>query len=233
MNKTSQLICAHSGLVFASLMGLGIFGVAGWFPPILPSLSAADVARMFIEDQTRIRIGMLILGTASVLWWSFAAAISTQMKRIEGQDHPMSYVQLASASGTVMAIMMPAYFWLAMAYRPESTAPETLQLINDFGWLVFIGAYPPGVIQNLAIGICILTDKSDRNIYPRWVGFGNLWLAVSFLVGALLPFFKGGPFAWNGLIGFWVAAFAFFGWIIMMWWATVRAINRQAALQGA
>lgn len=227
MNKSSQLLCAHSALFFAVLLGLGVFGVAGWLPPIEPSLTAADIQRMFVEDQTRIRIGVSLMALSSVLWWTFAAAISTQMKRIEGVHHPLAYVQLGCAAGTVLAIILPAYGWLALAYRPENVSPETMQLVNDFCWLVFIGAYPPGLLQALVIGLCILGDKGGKQVYPRWVGFANLWIAFLFLPGALLPFFQTGPFTWNGIIGFWIVAVAFFGWIVLMWWATVRAIKLQ------
>lgn len=230
-NHNTQLLCAHSALLFAALLGLGIFGIAGWLPPVLPNTHAADIARMFVSDQTRIRIGISVLSAASVLWWAFAAAIATQMKRVEGHNHPLAYVQLGSAAGTVMAIMIPGYLWLALAYRPDLVSPHTLQMINDFCWLVFIGAYPPGLLQNVSIGICILSDKNAEKVYPRWVGYANLWVAVLFLPGALLPFFKTGPFAWNGVIGFWLVAFAFFGWILMMWWATVRAIKQQTRLE--
>ncbi|MGQ0700356.1 MAG: hypothetical protein ACT4PZ_19225 [Panacagrimonas sp.] len=228
MNKTSQLICAHSALVFAVVLGAGIFGVAGWLPTIAPSRSAADIAQMFLQDQTRIRIGMSMLAAASVLWWAMSAVIAVQMKRIEGPHHPMTYLQLASASGTVMAILFPAYIWLALVYRPGTVTPETMQLVNDFNWMVFIGAYPPACIQNFAIGICILSDKRAEPIFPRWVAYANFWIAIAFLPGVLIPFFKTGPFTWTGLIGFWLVAVTFFGWIVMMWWATVRAINRQA-----
>ena len=226
-NKTNQLICAHSGLVFAALMGLGIFVIAGWLPVIEPGMTAAGLAARFVQDQMRIRIGMMFLVTASALWWSFSAVISTQMKRIEGPHHPLTYAQIGSAAGTALAVMVPAFLWLAMDYRPGNVAPDTLQLINDFNWMVFIGAFPPAVVQNLAVGLCILSDRSGRDIYPRWVGYANVWLAISFLPGALIPFFKSGPFAWNGIIGFWVAALAFFGWVVIMWWATLRAIKHQ------
>lgn len=228
MNRNSQLLCAHSGLVFAGLLGLGIFGIAGWLPLVNPSWDALQISQMFQEDQTRIRIGVTLLGTGSVFWWSFAAAISTQMKRIEGEHHPLSLVQMATASGGIMALLLPAYFWLALAYRPESTSPETLQLLNDFCWLTFIGMYPPGLLQNISVGICILSDKRDKKVYPRWFAYVCFWAAAGFLPTALLPFFRSGPFAWNGIIGFWVPAIAFFGWIIIAWWVTVKAIKQQA-----
>lgn len=228
MNSKTQLVCVHGGLLSAVLLGLGIFGIAGWFPPIEPSLGATDIATLFKENPVRIRIGMTVLALASVFWWPFSAAISMQMKRIEGdKSHPLTYVNMGAASGTVVAILIPAYFWLALAYRPESTSPETMQLINDFCWLSFIGMYPPGFLQCLAVGFCVLSDKSAKPVYPRWIGYANLWVAVGFMPGALLPFFHSGPFSWNGIIGFWLVATLFFGWIVMMWWYTVKAIKQQ------
>ena len=227
MNKTNELLCAHSGWVFAVLLSLGVFGIAGWMPLIEPAMTAADLASHFAENRTRIRIGVTVLAFSSVFWWSFSAAIAMQMKRIEGDSHPLTYVQMASASGTVMAALLAAYFWLVAAYRADVPA-STLQTLNDFAWLTFVGLYPPAMIQNLAIGFCILNDERDSKIYPRWVGYANLWVAVLFLPGALLPFFHGGPFSWNGIIGFWLVAVAFFGWIIMMWKMTVNAIRGAA-----
>lgn len=227
-NRSAQLWCAHSGLAFALLLGLGIFGIAGWMPLVNPAASAETIAQMFVDNQTRIRIGATVLGIGSVLWWSFAAAIAMQMKRIEGDSHPLAYVQMATASGGILALLLPAYFWLALAFRPDMVPPAVMRLINDWAWLSFIGMFPPGVLQNCVLGACILADKRAEPIYPRWVAYVCFWAAAGFAPTALLPFFpNGGPFAWNGIIGFWVPATAFFGWIVVLWWMTLRAIKRQ------
>jgi hypothetical protein len=229
MNKTSQLICAHSGLAFAVLMGIGIFAIAGWLPVHQPGWTAEEIVRIFSEDRVRIRIGISVLALCSVLWWSFAAVVATQMKRIEGPHHPLAYTQLACAAGTVLAVLLPSYVWLAMAFRPDAPAPETMQLLNDLAWLSFVGMYPPALLQNIVIGACVLSDRRKDPVFPRWIGFVNFWIAICYTVGALIPFFKTGPFAWNGLFGFWVAAVCFFGWIGLMWWATARAVRRQTS----
>jgi hypothetical protein len=206
-------------------MSIGIFGIAGWMPLIPPDMNAADLTAHFEQNRMKIRIGMSFLALSGAFWWTFSAAIAMQMKRIEGDKAPiLAWVQMASASGTVLIIMFAAYFWLVAAYR-EETPPSTIQMLNDFAWLTFVGFYPPGFIQNVSIGWCILTDKNGNKVYPRWVGFANIWLAILFLPGALLPFFHSGPFSWNGIIGFWLVANAFFGWILMMWWMTVKAIK--------
>jgi len=229
MSRSNQLACAHSALVFATLLGLGIFGIAGWMPLVPPGLNAADLAVEFQQHRMRIRFGMSVLAFASVFWWTMSAAIAMQMKRIEGTSHPLTYVQMASSCGTVLVILLASYFWLVGAYRGD-LPPANLQMLNDFAWLTFVGCYPPGFIQNVSIGWCILTDRNSLPSYPRWVGFLTLWVAVLFLPGALLPFFHGGPFSWNGIIGFWLVAVAFFGWILVMWWMTVRAIRSDPTL---
>lgn len=232
MNKTSQLLCAHTGWLVLILMGLSLFNIAGWFPLIPPSLVGDDLARMFDHDRTRIRIAMLVLQLSGVFWWSFSAAISTQMRRIEGALVPvMSQTQLSAATGTAMIIMLPAIFWLVAAYRPDAK-PEIVQAFNDLAWIGFIGFYAPIVLQTLSVAVCILTDEGGNKVYPRWLGFANLWAAILFLPGALVPLFHDGPFAWNGLIAFWMVGVVFASWIITMWWMTVKAIRRQAAEVG-
>jgi len=123
--------------------------------------------------------------------------------------------------------------WLALTFRPGATAPDTVRLFDDFAWLTFIGMYPPALVQNLAIGACILgaaqPATTAARVYPRWLGWLNYAVALAYAVGAPIPFFKRGPFAWDGLIGFWLAAVCFFGWVGLMWWATARAIRREAA----
>ena len=168
MNRNNQLICAHSAWVVAVLLSLGIFGIAGWMPLIEPSMSAADLAVHFEQNRTRIRIGMSLLALSSVFWWSFSAAIAMQMKRIEGKSHPMTYIQMASSSGTVLIILLAAYFWLVAAYRTDIT-PGTMQMLNDFAWLTFVGFYPPGFIQNVSIGVCILARSR------RTASLGSGW----------------------------------------------------------
>jgi hypothetical protein len=225
MNRTAHALCTHGGLVFGALLGIGLFAIAGWMPPVEPGWGAERIAQLFEADRARIRVGVSVMALGSVFFWPFSAAIAAQLRRIEGPHPVLSGTQLACASGTVIAALVPAYVWLAIAFRPGSPSPETLQVLNDFGWLCFVGMYPPALVQSLAIGTCILADERPVKLYPRWIGYLNYWLALAFMVGILVPFFRHGPFGWNGLIGFWFAAVAFFGWMLVLWWATLRAIR--------
>jgi len=224
MNTASLRWCTHAGLAYALLLGVGVFGIAGWLPLPKPGLGADQIAALFQQDQTAIRIGISMIAGCTVLFWPFAVAISHQMQRIEGPSHPLADVQRTCATGTVIAVLLPAYLWLAMAFRPEQTPPVVLQLANDFAFFCFVGMWAPATLQAVVIGFCILSAPEDQQVYPRWLGYMNLWLAVLFLPGVTVPFFKAGPFAWNGLITFWVVATAFWVWLMVMWWATLKAL---------
>lgn len=225
INKSHHLICAHAAVVYVFLVWLGLFAVAGWLPPVTPGTTGDQLASLFTTDRIRIRVGMTIFALSSMFWWPFSAAVSAQMKRIEGPSAIFAQIQLAAAAGITLITLFSAYFWLLAAYRPESPI-GVVQIFSDYAWLTFVGCYPPGLMQSLAIGICILTDKNEIKVYPRWVGFANLWISALYLPGGLAPFFHGGPFAWNGAITFWMVAVAFFSYILMMWWMTVKAIKQ-------
>lgn len=226
MNSLSQRICLHSLAPFLVLLGVGLFGLTGWFPPTDPGLDAASIAALYEKDRTSIRFGLVLLALAGTLWWPFSAAISMQLKRIEGGVGPFTLVQMATATGTAVMISLSAFMFLLAAFRPE-ISPEIIRALNDFGWLLILGWFPPGFLQALAIGLCILGDRSTKGPYPRWVGFASVWVAVLLLPSALIPFFHGGPFAWNGIISFYFVATVFFIWILAMWCMTAKAIQRE------
>ena len=225
MNRTSHLLSAHCAVVYVFLVWLGLFVIAGWLPPVSPGVSGDQIVSLFMAHRGRIRVGMAFMALASMFWWPFSAAVSMQLKRIEGDFAIFERIQLAASAGIVLITLFASYFWFLAAYRPETPA-GVIQIFSDYAWLTFVGCYPPGLLQSLAIGLCILLHKNSISVYPRWVGFANLWISVIYLPGGLAPFFHHGPFAWNGAITFWFVAVAFFSYILMMWWMTVKAIKQ-------
>lgn len=224
----AQLLAVDGALVAVALMLVALVFVANWFPPIDPALDAQAIAQLYQENTNRYRFGGLLVAFSAAFFWPFGVAISEQMKRVEGyRHHPMSSLQLASVTGTVWAILFPGIIWMVAAYRPDR-APEITQVLNDMGWIIFIGTVAPGLIQLLAIGFCALNQSKDAPVFPPWFGFFNLWFATGFLAGTLVPFVTDGPFAWDGLISFWLAATFFFGWILITWYVVRQCIIQQA-----
>ena len=205
---------------FVVLVGGG-FVVAGWVPPPSPNLSRSEITAIFHNhDHVRIAAAMFFFG--GTLFVAPCVAITSQLRRIEGSGEVLATLQIVSAAIGVLAIQIPAALWLAISYRSGVDASVVVTL-NDVAWFFLLGAVGSAVMQNLSIAVCIL--GSDGSVYPRWLGYANLWLVTGLMLGVLIPFFKTGPLAWNGVIGFWVVATAFFIWVFLMWSWTVKAIR--------
>ncbi len=228
MNTKNQLWCVWSGIAFAIFFTLGFWPITHFMPPPSPTMSALEVASMYGANTNQIRFGLLVMMGSSGLILPFTAAIAAQMKRMEETPSILTYLQLASGALGVVFFIVPCVLWSVAAFRPER-APELIQLMNDAGWMLFLMPFTTFIVQNFAIGIAILGDKSVQPVFPRWMGFFNFWVAVLFVPGGLLTFFKTGPFAWNGLLAFWVPFVVFFTWYLLMFVFLRKGVLAQAA----
>jgi hypothetical protein len=225
MTKKIQILCASSGFLFVVLLFAGLL-TTGFFPPPSPELSATEVAARWNDHPNLIRLGLVIMMFGAVATAPLVAAVSVQLKRIGPHATVLSYTQMLCGGAGIVAVFMPIMIMMAAAYRPDRD-PDLIMLINDLAWIPFIINGPPAIFQCVSIGIAVLVDKRGTPIYPRWVGYLNLWIAFTFLPACLLLFFKTGPFAWNGLLSFWLAASTFGGWFLLMSVMTIRAASRQ------
>ena len=207
---------------------LGFWFFAGFMPPHLPMASATEIAAIYQQNTTGIRVGMILQLISGALVAPFVAVISIQMRRIEGTSPVLAYTQLSAGTAGILLFIISAMIWTTAAYRPERP-PELVQLLNDLGWLFFVMPFVMAFVQNFAIGFAILADKRAQPVFPRWVGFLNLWVAILFVPGGLVTFFKTGPFAWNGLLAFWLPLSVFGIWFGVMYVTLVRAIRQQEA----
>lgn len=227
MSKRSQQICIWSGPLGFTLFPLGIWSLAHFLPPLSPAASAADIAAIYSDNTIGIRLGAMVMMFAAALFAPFFAMISVMIKRIEGPVAPYALTQIITATLAVTCFFLSPMLFTVAAFRPERV-PELTQLMNDFAWIMFVTPAAPAFVQTLAIGLAILSDRSAVPILPRWSGYYSLWVAVLFLPGALAMMFKTGPFAWNGLLAFWVPAVLVGQWSCVMAVLMVRAVRRQA-----
>ena len=226
LNTKTQKFCAWSGLV-GVLLFFSAFGFARFIPPPGPWLTQEQVVAMYMDNTSGIRTGMVLMMISSMFISPFVAVISQHLRRMEGVNRLMTYTQLSSGSVGILFFNIPAVLFLITAFRPDRS-PELTYLMNDASWIVTVMVWPPAFMQNLSIGVAILQDKSAKPIFPRWLGFFQFWVCLLFIPGSFVPFFKSGPFAWNGLLSFWVAGIAFTLWFVVMLTMLLKAINREA-----
>lgn len=228
MSARSQLVCAWCGPAFVALFTIGYWLIAHYLPPHAPTAGAEEIAALYRENTLPIRLGMFVMMSCSGLIAAFVAVIAVQLRRIEGQTPVLTYTQLSSGSVGILFFILPALLWTVAAFRPERD-PQLILLLNDMGWILFLMPFTTFVVQNLAIGLAILGGGGAAQPFPRWAGYFNLWVAVLFVPGGLLTFFKTGPFAWNGLFVFWVPLVVFLAWYLIMFVLLRNAIRQQAA----
>lgn len=226
MNRRSQLLCVWSGPLFCVMFGVGMVLLAQFLPPPAANDSVEEVVELYSEHTDRLRAGLVLMMIGAAFFASWSAAISVALKRIEGRASPMTYTQLACGAAGVLVITLPVMVMIVASFRPDRN-PEITQTLNDLAWILFIMVFAPVMVQCLSIAVAVLTNPEQR-VFPRWVAYFNLWCAFLLLPGSLIPFFKSGPFAWHGILEFWLAAAVFFGWLIVMTTVLLGAVRRQS-----
>jgi hypothetical protein len=227
-NTRTQVICVWAGPAAILLFFVG-FAIAGFFPPHSPSFDAGQIAEIYRHHTTQIRIGTIIMVASSGLVTPFAAVVAIHMRRIEGRDAPvLSLTQFAAGTTGIMMFLTEAMFWSIAAYRPERS-PEATQVLNDIAWFFTVMPFCLIVVQALCVAALILGGPQDQTVFPRWLGYFNLWAALLYIPGGTMTLFHSGPLAWNGIFAFWVPATVYCAWFSTMAVQITKSVRRQHA----
>ncbi len=231
-NRRLQMLCVWAGPVMVFGWIASFVVLARFIPPPSPGKSPEELVAMYSEHSGGIRLGLMLTMFASALLVPFAAVIWAQMKRIEGPRSVLAQTQLISGGLLALEFIIPLMIWQTAAYRPEID-PTIIRMLNDLGWIMFVGVISSAVVEFGCIGLVILADERNTGVFPRWAGYFNIWVALLVAPAGLVPFFKHGPFAWNGLFSFFMPMFVFAAWVVVMVVLLRRAVLQEEAQAGA
>ncbi len=226
MAKRVQLAAVWAGPVFFVLYLAAFVGFARFIPPLAPSWDPVKVTQVITDHAIPIRIGMVLGLIATTLLFPFFGVISIQIARIEKRMPILAVMQFGGAVLLVVFFQLCGMLWIAATFRSE-LEPATIRMLDDLSWLIFVMVFPSYVLQLSCVALASFMDRSAQPLWPRWVGYLNLWIALSGAGGGLAVFFKHGPFAWNGLVGFYIPIGAFTVWIAVMTYYMHVGISRQ------
>jgi hypothetical protein len=199
----------------------------GFLPPMSPNMSADEVARFFSEHASAIRFSMVTVDLCGVLLLPFFELIVVQMKRMATPSHVFAYAYLSAVATGATLFAIPDLLWLIAAFRPERD-PNLVVLLNDMAWIIFTAPVGMLVSQNILLALAVYMDARPRPVFPRWVAHFNLAIAAVIAPAAIASVVRSGPFAWNGLVSFWLKLGALAVYITVMFFVLRSAINRQA-----
>jgi len=221
-----RLFGAWCILLYMGAMGIGWVLLAGFVPPPSPAMTAAETAGFLEANRVGIRAGMLVMFVSAALYIPFTATATYLISRVEGHFGVLSIWMLLGGFATAMLTLYPPMWWLLAVFRAEVSA-EMVRFAHDAGWLQFMGVQSLLYFVFLAIGVTALLDKSAVPLFPRWVGYLCLLNMFATCPTMFVFIFQSGPFAWNGLIAFWLPMVLFGPVSFAIFWAVRGAVLRE------
>lgn len=208
--------------VILALIGWCIMG--GYWPLHTPTDTAAEIQQFYQNSNLPVlRLGLIVLMWAAVPELIFTAAVASHLSKIEGRTGPLTLSMVIGGFASAILTFYPAMWWLTAAFRPENREQDVMLLLNDAGWLQLVGGVSLAAPMYIGHAIAVLADKSANPVFPRWTAYFSLWVLIGLFPGQLLFLFKTGPFAWNGLLAFWVPGGLFFVWFLILGYYLIKA----------
>jgi hypothetical protein len=206
----------------------------GFVQPMSPTMSAEEVAAFYRDPENlpRIRYSMILFNWFAVGLIPILALIVLQIRRMAHRTPIFSYAMIACAAGGPTIFLLADLFWLLAAFRPERD-PELTLLLNDLAWVTFATQVGFLIAQSVILALAIYLDRQARPVFQPWVAHFNLLIAAAMLPAAFAGLALEGPFAWDGLLTFWVRNLAVGLWIAVMGIVLGLAIRRQRAQERA
>ena len=230
MNNTVQKLCFWSGFIMLLLFWFGFMHLADYLPPPSPELSGEELIVLLQNNLAGFRLGMILTMVAFVMLCTWGGVIAARLRVLEEGVPILTYLQLSVIGISSLIGMGSTWIFEAVAYRLDDTSPELIRMLHDLAWFTFLAPWPPFTIWCLAQALLIFSDKREVPDFPRWVGFICIWVGILFIPACLIFWYKSGPFAWNGLIAFYVPVAVFFIWVVPLSYFGLKAVARDADL---
>jgi hypothetical protein len=228
VNTRTQLIFTWCAPIAVVVILVGFWPIAGYLPPPSASSTADQIAAFYRDHAASIRLGLVITFAGCAAWGPLVAVITRRMLEIRPRNVTLVCGQLGAGIAAWGFLLVPLIVLVVAAFRPERSA-ETTQTLHDLGWMLLIMPFVPFAVQNACLGWAILQDRGAPPALPRWVGYFNLWAALSFIPGGVIALFKTGPLAYDGVFGFWIPLSIFFVWLLVMPFSLHRAIRESSS----
>jgi len=227
MSHRSQTVLVWWAVIFMVIYGLALGLLLDMIPPPSPKLSAVEISHWYAVRHTKIRIGAVIASWTSAFMVPLSVVIAAQMSRQEAGRKVWSASVLISGGLMSIFLVLPPLFWGVAAFTPGRD-PQVTAIMHELGMLTLTTTDQYYVFMWVAIVvICLIPTKVKHSPFPRWFGYFTLWTAIMFEAGAFAFLPRSGPFAWNGLLVFWVPLTLFGLWIAVTAFVLIQKINLQ------
>lgn len=222
-NKLDQWLVFWTVPVFFQVFGLVFVPLTWMMPPFAPTKPLPDIVEYMQTSPLELALALYMLTwglgavvTVGAYWLAISRmAVSPVLK--------YSFLIGQSIGGIVGALYPIICFGLG-GFRPGYD-PEIYRMLYDMAYLGYIGSLGCFCLPWMTLALCIILDKN--RILPRWLGYYTAWQYVTELFAASVWIAHTGPFAWNGLLGFYFNMLIYVPWQIIIFFQIYKAIKNQ------
>lgn len=228
-NFGSQRFGLWCSWIFVVLTVIGWLGIANFYMPF-PADAGAEATKLWFTEQHRwgIIIGCTIFYIACGFLVPASIQFGIMLAKIEGRWPLWSMTTAVSGIFISLIIFLNACAWIAAAYRPEAGA-DVIQSWSDWAWFAFLLGWIYLIVEMLATGVVELMDKRPQPLIPRWLTWLTFAGAATLMTAAGPAFFQSGPFAYHGLLGFYLPMMVWGIYLITTTWYMLKALAREEA----
>lgn len=199
-----ELFGAWCAPIFTVLTVVGWLGIAHFIAPAKGSASAPQVAHWFlVEHRTGVLWGCSIFLASTCFLAIWTAQLGIMLWRLSPRAPLMAVVQILAGAAIVVIVIINCSLWLGAAYR-RGASPDVVRALNDSAWLGFLIAWPVLSMQMLATASVTVHDRRPAPLIPRWLSWASAVGAVLLFTAGGAAFAHGGPFAFSGVLGFYL-----------------------------
>jgi hypothetical protein len=228
IDAKSQRGMLWAGVIMSTVYTLAFVYLCEFWPLPSPTLDAAQVLELYTRHNLQTRFGAVLMSLTGAFYLPWAIVICAQMNRIE-KGFPVWTVMcgLASTLGAWL-FAIPAIIWGIAGFTVERD-PQITLFAHQIGFLFFVAPACFFPMQLIPIAVVSLSPNNtdEHPAFPRWFGWFSLWTAVLASSGQMSMLFKTGPFAWNGLLSFYMPLVVFTVWVVVLVYTLLRAIGHQ------
>lgn len=229
----SQKIGLWCNLAFVALTAIGWLGIAHFWAPARADLGLEATKQWFTETYSwQVLIGCSIFYVAAGLLTPGSIAFGIMLSKIEGR-HPLFSITTAVCGVFIsLIVFFNCCAWIVAAYRPEFGA-DVIQAWYDWAWFAFLLGWIYLSIEMASTGVVELMDDRPRPMVPRWLTWFSILGAVGILGAAGPAFFKSGPFAYHGLLAFYLPVVVWGAYLALTSIYMLKSVDREAAVEAA
>jgi hypothetical protein len=223
------MIGVWCGPIFAFLTLVAWIGIAHFWAPAPADMPPAEMAKFFtVTHRGGILLGCSIFLVACCFLAVWAAQCAVMTRAIEGAAPLWSVVQLIGGASIAIVVILDCSFWISAAYRPAAN-PDIVVAMNDAAWMGFLLGWPLLSMEMIANAMLSLGDERDNPLFPHWLSKASIVGAILLCTAGGPAFTQSGPFAYHGLLGFYVPMLIWGSWMLSHTWYMREEILRQMA----